>query len=90
MKLDRFLEKSPEQSVFLTSYFMRHGFSKSLLNYYKKENKINYGGHGWYWVGQEKPSIFPVLSVLQNQSNVKIHIGGIPALALSGKSHFIS
>ncbi|MCY4161923.1 MAG: AbiEi antitoxin N-terminal domain-containing protein [Flavobacteriaceae bacterium] len=86
-KLDQLVDSYPKGSVFLTSWLEKEGISKSLQQKYRKSKKLKSIGRGAMVMFNQTPNIFGAISALQNQSNLKVHIGSTTSLIIINKTH---
>lgn len=89
LKLQSFLKNHPNDNLFTTSYLNRHGLSNALLQKEKKKQTISPFGRGAWYVGRQKPGLFSAIAVIQQQENKPVHVGGLTALILHQRTHYI-
>ena len=65
------------------------GISKNLQNYYLKSGWLESIGRGAYKRPGDDIEWKGALSAIQNQTNTKVHVGGLTALELQGFSHYL-
>ncbi|MDR0822635.1 MAG: type IV toxin-antitoxin system AbiEi family antitoxin [Endomicrobium sp.] len=88
--LNQILEKIPANTVALSSWLREQGISKSLQNVYKKHFWLKSIGQGAFIkFSSDKATLNGAIYALQQQANLKIHIGALFALTLNGKAHYV-
>lgn len=74
--------------VLTADWLEKNGINRNLQNYYLKSGWLETVGRGAY----KKPDdvvLWPgALNAIQKQTEIKIHVGGLSALALQGLSHY--
>jgi len=88
-KLDRLLSEWVPKTVYTSSYLEKLGYGADLLNGYKETGWIRSIGRGAYVRFKEEPSWEGGVYALRQQLELPVHIGGITALTLLGRAHFI-
>ncbi len=89
-KINQLIQNWPKGTVYTSAFLKKKGFSKQLINRYKKSGWLEAVGRGAYiprnvevdWVGG--------VYALQQQLNLPVYVGGKTALVLKGQSHFIT
>ena len=65
-----------------------HGISRNLQNYYLKSGWLEPIGRGAYKKPGDTIEWQGAINAIQKQSETKVHVGGLSALALQGFSHY--
>jgi len=89
-KINALINNWPKGTVYTASYLKRLGYNYDLLRDYKKSGWIEPVGNGAYKLYGDKVEWYGGVLALQNQLNLKIHVGGKTALTLKGFAHYIS
>ena len=88
--LNQTLEKIPANTVVLSSWLKEQGISNDLQQEYKKNGWLKPIGQGAFLKFSSKnASVEGSLYALQKQANLNVHIGGLSALTLNGKAHYV-
>jgi hypothetical protein len=88
-KINRLLQNTPPNIVFLSSWLKKQGYSNDLQNRYVKSGWFVRIGQGAFIRKGDKVDIYGAIYSLQNQTPIKIHIGGRTALGLQNLSHYL-
>ncbi len=88
-KINQLINSQPPGVVYLSSWLTENGFSSQLLNRYKKSSWIYSIGPGAWMRTGDKANYQGALFALQQQAKLNIHPGGITALSLLGKTHYL-
>lgn len=87
--LQKLLASWTPTGVHTSSYLNKAGYSNSLIHRYKKSGWIYSIGSGAFGRNGEKTSWEGAVYAMQSELNLKIHLGGLTALALQGASHYV-
>jgi hypothetical protein len=83
------LDLIPPNTVALSSWLKKQGISNDLQQEYKKNGWLKSIGQGAFLkFSSERASFVGALYALQKQAELKVHIGGMAALVLYGKTHY--
>ncbi len=88
-KINRLLQSQPSGVVFLTSWMELNGYSRELQRKYIESGWFVKIGRGALIRSGNKIDWLGALFSIQNQLNVKIHVGGRTALNMQGLSHYL-
>lgn len=88
-KLNRFLVTAPSGEVLTSGWLESHGVSSKLAWWYVHTGLLEKLGAKAYKKAGDKILWAGVVSTLQNQLSLPVHIGGKSALQLLGLSHFV-
>lgn len=88
-KINQLMTGWPDGAVRTMDWFEKHEFSRQLIYQYRKRDWLEALGSGAFkkkgdlvdWVGG--------VEALQNQMDLRIHVGGRSALDLLGKAHYL-
>lgn len=89
-KLNRLILSWPKGAVYTTEWMVEQGFSRSLINKYKKGHWLSSIVRGAYTLPGDKVNWTGGLFAVQRQLKLNIHAGGKTALQLKGLAHYIS
>jgi hypothetical protein len=90
IKINRLLNSQPYGVVFLSSWLTKQGYSLDLQQRYKKSDWFQSIGTGAMIRSGEKIGYEGGIYALQKQSGSFIHTGGKTALAILGKTHYLT
>ncbi|MCP5050376.1 MAG: hypothetical protein GY940_24650 [bacterium] len=76
--------------MYTSEWLVQQGYSRSLLNKYKKNRWISSIDRGAYILADDRVDWAGGLFALQNQLKLNIHVGGKTALQLRGLAHFLA
>jgi hypothetical protein len=88
-KLNHLLGHWPSDTVALSSWLKKKGYSNPLLSKYKKNGWISSVGHDANVRPNDKVNWTGGLYALQEQLHLPVHAGGKTALQLHGYAHFL-
>lgn len=88
-KIQKLLETWPQGAIKTVSSLKSQGYSQSLINHYRKSGWIKSIGEGVVLRAGDKASVFSAIATMQSDLKIDVRIGGITALELQGKSHFV-
>lgn len=88
--LQDLLAKWTSGTIATTKWLAENKVSRMLANSYKKSGWISSFGHGAFFRPHEKIEWPGALHALQDQLDLKIHVGGKTALEQHGFSHYIA
>lgn len=88
-KINKLLSTIPPGVVILISWLQEQGYSRDLINRYKRSGWFRSIGNGALVRSDDEVDIYGALFALQQQGNRQIHIGGRSALSLLGQSQYI-
>lgn len=88
-KINLLLQQWPKGTVAQTFWLKEQGYSDQLLNRYKKSEWIDSIRTGAFIRTGERVGYEGAVYALQNQSHLTIHPGGVTALSLQGKAHYL-
>ncbi len=74
--------------VVTADWLESHGISRNLLKYYLKSGWLESVGRSAYKKPGDKVEWQGALNSIQNQTQIKVHVGGLSALSLQGYSHY--
>lgn len=89
-KLMNIMSQWPSGGVYLTSELEARGYSRQLLQKYKRSGWIWPVGDGAFAKNGDTPTLFGATSALNLQASVPLHFGGRAALRLQGISHHLA
>ncbi|MCP4110924.1 MAG: hypothetical protein GY749_36285 [Desulfobacteraceae bacterium] len=89
-KINRLITGWRRGAVYTTAYLTSEGYSRSLLNRYRKSRWIQPLGRGAYILHNDQASWAGALWAIQHQLKMKIYLGGKSALEQKGYSHYLS
>ena len=89
-KINLLLQNAPKGVVLQSSWLLKQGYSHDLQQSYLRTNWLVPIGTGAYKRAGDDVTIFGALYALQDQSEKKIHIGGLSSLSLQGISHYVA
>ncbi len=87
--LNQLLNTWPNHTVMTMQELRSRDYSYELVEYYLNNGWIKSLGHGAYTKLGDQVSWVGGLYALQSQLNLKIHVGGVSALNLLGRAHYI-
>jgi hypothetical protein len=88
-KLNELLKNWPPGAVYTSSWLVKHGVSRDLLNKYRESDWVVAIGHGAVARSGDKVNWGGGIWAIQNQLGMKIHVGGKTALEMHGYAHFV-
>lgn len=88
-KIQKLLENWPQGAIKTVYSLKAQGYSQSLINHYRKSAWIKSIGEGVVIKAGDKVSVFSAIATMQSDLKIDVRIGGITALELQGKSHFV-
>jgi hypothetical protein len=88
-KLNRLLLSWPKGVICTSKWMKNQGFSRQLLDRYKKSNWLMPVGTGAYKLANDTVNWTGALYAIQNQLELNCHPGGKTALQLKGLAHFV-
>lgn len=88
-KLQKILSIWPSGAIMTTKWLAKMDISRALLYEYKKHGWLQAFGYGAYKKTQDDIGWYGGLAALQQQLNLKVHVGAKAALELSGIMHYI-
>jgi hypothetical protein len=89
-KINQLIQNWPKGTVYTSAFLKKKGFSKQLINRYKKSGWLEAIGRGAYIPRNVEVDWFGGVYALQQQLNLPVYVGGKTALGLKGQSHFIT
>lgn len=89
-KLNQLLQIWPKGTVVTSKWLNLQGIRFDLVNRYKRSGWVESIGQGAFMLVGDNISIYGALYSIQNQLGLSTHPAGKTALALLGKTHFIS
>jgi hypothetical protein len=87
-KINRLVGQWPRGTAAAASYLNRIGFSRDLLNRYKRSGWVQPFGRGAYKLFDDTVEWPGALYALQTQLGLKVHAGGKTALEIKGYGHY--
>ncbi len=88
-KINRLLSNTPAEIVLTTAWLVKQGYSFDLISRYKKSRWLESVGYGAVKRCNDKINYMGGLYALQEQSGLKIHVGGRTALALQDSGQYL-
>lgn len=88
-KLNRLVLDWPKGTVYISEWMAQQGYSRSLLNKYKKGRWISSLARSAYTLAGDHVDWTGGLFALQHQLKLNIHVAGKTALQLKGLAHFL-
>lgn len=88
-KLNQLLREWPAGTIATQVWLEKRGVSRQLSHSYKERAWIDSIGQGAFIRAGDKVDWKGGLYSLQHQLNLNLHLGGLSALELQGKSHFV-
>lgn len=88
-KLNQLVLNWRKGAVYTSQWMRRRGFSRQLIDKYKKSKWLAPIGRGAYKLLNDKVNWTGALYAIQNQLHLRIHPGGKTALQLKGLAHFV-
>ncbi len=88
-KLNRLVLDWPKGTVYTSEWMVQQGYSRSLLNKYKKGHWISSLARSAYILAGDRVDWTGGLFALQHQLKLNIHAAGKTALQLKGLAHFL-
>lgn len=88
-KLNYLLRTWPSGTVITQSWFEKHGISRQLSHFYSRQAWIEKIGQGAFIKAGDRIDWTGGLYTVQNLLQIKMHLGGISVLELSGQTHFV-
>ncbi len=88
-KLNLLLQSVPKDTVLLSSWLVRNGYSSDLQKVYRKSNWLESIGSGAMIRKGDHVSYEGAVYALQKQANLSVHPGGRTAFSLLGKAHYL-
>ena len=89
-KINRLMHIQPPGVVLTSHWLSRQGYSAGLLRTYRDSHWLQAIGNGATVRQNDKVDYTGAIHALQNQLNLSVHQGAKTALALKGKSHYLS
>jgi hypothetical protein len=89
-KLNKLVSTWPKGAVYTTAYLNVEGYSRGLLNRYRKSKWIQQLGTGAYTLYEDEANWAGALRAIQHQLDLNVHIGGKSALEQMGHAHYLS
>ncbi|SEO16059.1 transcriptional regulator with AbiEi antitoxin N-terminal domain [bacterium A37T11] len=89
-KINQLLQSQPSGTVFTAEWMTANGYSLDLQRQYRKSNWFESIGNGAMKRVGENVSLVGALYSLQKQLGLAVHIGGISALGMQGKAHYLA
>jgi len=89
-KLNKLISTWPKSAVYTTAYLNLEGYSRALLNRYRKSKWIQRLGTGAYVLYGDEANWAGALWAIQHQLDLKVHIGGKSTLEQKGYAHYLS
>jgi hypothetical protein len=84
------LDKIPHNTVILSSFLNEIGIPHKIQFKYKKKEWLQSIGQGAFLKFDDKKATFEgAINTLQTQAKLKAHIGGLSALELNGRGHYV-
>ena len=75
-------------TVVTSSWLESFGISKNLKDYYLEAGWLESIGRGAYKNPNDKVEWYGAINAIQKQTKIKVHLGGLSALAQQGFSHY--
>ncbi len=88
-KLNQLVLKWPKGTVYTSEWMKRQGFSRQLIDKYKKSKWLASVGRGAYKLFNDKINWTGALYAIQEQLHLSIYPGGKTTLQLKGLAHFV-
>ena len=88
-KINTLLQNVPQGIVLLSSWLVKHGYSRDLQHRYIKSGWLESIGSGALKRSGDKIDLSGAVYSLQAQAEKNVHIGGRTSLALQGFSHYL-
>lgn len=88
-KLNRLLFSLPRGVVYTSKWMKSQGFSRQLIDRYKKSNWLIPLGRGAYKLTNDTVSWTGAFYAIQNQLRLDIHPGGKTTFQIKGLAHFV-
>lgn len=88
-KLNQLLLNWPKGVIYTSKWMNNQGFSRQLIDRYKKSNWLMPVGTGAYKLANDTVNWTGALYAMQNQLELNCHPGGKTALQLKGLAHFV-
>ncbi len=89
LKLNYLFEQSQPGMLLTTAWLHEHGFSNQLIYRYTSSGWLKKIGAGAYLKVGDSLTWAGVLYTLQQNKNLRPHVGGLTAMQLLGKAHFL-
>lgn len=88
-KINKLVSKFKPGFVATSKWLEQTGYSRVLMNHYKRYKWVTQIGNGAFCRDGDKPTWIGAIEAIQKQLEKKIYVGGITALSLSGYGHFL-
>jgi hypothetical protein len=88
-KLNQLLLNWPKGVIYTSKWMKNQGFSRQLIDRYKKSNWLTSVGVGAYKLANDNVNWTGAIYALQNQLQLNFHPGGKTALQIKGLAHFV-
>ena len=88
-KINQLLADIPKGVVLLSSWLKEKGYSLDLLKRYRQSQWLGSIGRGAMMRSGDQIDYYGALYALQEQADLKIHIGGRTALSLIGQAQYL-
>ena len=88
-KLISLLTSWPANTVRLVGVLRRAGYSAALVDHYRRAGWLQSIGPGAVIRKGDQVNYLGALYALQTQANLDVHLGGLSALELRGRAHFL-
>lgn len=89
LKINQLLSSHVPGTVLLSSFLSQHGYSLDLQRRYRKSEWLESIGSGAMIRSGDEVGFEGAVYALQKQAGLTIHPGGITALSLLGRAHFL-
>ncbi len=89
-KINLLLQSQPQAVVFTSSWMSQNGFSLDLQRQYRKSNWFESIGSGAMVRKGDEVTVEGALYAIQQQLQLRVHIGARSALELQGKAHSLT
>lgn len=89
-KINTLLQSHPSGVVLLSSYLVKQGYSRALLQQYTISNWLESIGRGALIRPGDEVDYLGAIYALQRQAGLSIHPGSHTALGLQGKTHYLA
>jgi len=88
-KINQLLRQWPEGAVGTMDWLRQRGVSKKLANWHVRSGWLGRIGSGAFVRGGDQPDWTGGVFALQSQLGLTVHVGGLSALELQGRAHFV-
>jgi hypothetical protein len=88
-KLKQLIEFWPPKAIRAVSALKQLGYSQDLINSYRYSDWLKSVGEGAVILSRDEPSLYGAFYALQNDLQLKVHIGGLSALEMQGRGHYV-